>query len=266
MLLARLLPLVLFSTVFALSLGVGMALLLEAGRRLGARRLARDPEGARTGLGPVEGAVFGLLGLLIAFTFSGAAERFDARRALIADEANAIGTAWLRLDLLPDAPRAELRAHFTDYLEARLSAYRALPDLVAAQAELKRAARIQDTIWGRAVAAGREAGPHPVDMLLLPALNSMFDIAATRTAAAWRHPPSIIYVLLAVLSLASSLLAGYAMAGTRSRSLLHMATFALILAGSIFLIIDLEYPRAGVIRLDDADRPLVELLDTMKSR
>src|SRR4249919_3832924 len=74
----------------------------EIGRRIGARRLARDPEGLAKGAGAAEAAVFGLLGLLIAFTFSGAASRFEERRHLVTREANAIGTAYLRIDLLPD--------------------------------------------------------------------------------------------------------------------------------------------------------------------
>jgi len=87
--------------MFAGGLYFGMILLLELGRRLGRLRQRKDEEAARAGLGAVEGAVFALLGLLIAFTFSGAALRFDARRQLIVQEANAIGTAWLRLSLLP---------------------------------------------------------------------------------------------------------------------------------------------------------------------
>jgi hypothetical protein len=87
-----------------LALFLGMLLLLETGRRLGVRRLASDPEGARAGTGTVEGAVFALLGLLVAFTFSGAASRFDQRRDLIVEETNDIGTAYLRLDLLPASP------------------------------------------------------------------------------------------------------------------------------------------------------------------
>jgi hypothetical protein len=71
---------------------------LEVGRRLGRRRLAEDPEGARAGAGAVEGAVFALFGLLIAFTFTSAAARYEARRDLIVQHANAIGTAWLRLE------------------------------------------------------------------------------------------------------------------------------------------------------------------------
>src|SRR4051794_21066793 len=78
----------------------GTLLLLEVGRRIGHKRHNADPEDPSVGLGAVDGAVFGLMGLLIAFTFSAAATRFDARRALIVEEANAIGTSYLRLDLL----------------------------------------------------------------------------------------------------------------------------------------------------------------------
>src|SRR5688572_171592 len=105
------------------ALFVGTVVLLEAGRRLGASRLAADPEGARAGVGAVEGSVFGLLGLLIAFTFSGAASRFDARRQLIVEETNHIGTAWLRLDLLAANEQPELRELFRRYMDSRLETY-----------------------------------------------------------------------------------------------------------------------------------------------
>src|SRR5216117_2664330 len=112
---------------FGASLFLSMLLCLEIGRRLGIRRLARDPEGAMAGLGAVEGAVFGLYGLLIAFTFSGAPARLDTRRQLIAEEANAIGTAYLRLDLLPTDSQPALRALFRNYLDSRLEIFRRLP-------------------------------------------------------------------------------------------------------------------------------------------
>ena len=93
-----------------------MLILLEVGRRIGARRLAEDPMGAAAGVGTVEGAVFALFGLLIAFTFSGAAARFDTRRQLIIEETNAIGTAYLRLDLLPVDAQPGLREKFRRYV------------------------------------------------------------------------------------------------------------------------------------------------------
>ena len=94
-------PYALLAGLLALGVFIGMVILQEVGRRVGHRRMARDPEGARAGVGAIDGAVFGLLGLLVAFTFSGAASRFDARRQLVVEEANAIGTAYLRLDVLP---------------------------------------------------------------------------------------------------------------------------------------------------------------------
>jgi len=161
--------------------------------------------------------VFALMGLLIAFTFSGAATRFDARRQLVVEEANAIGTAWLRIDLLPPTGQTELRDSFRRYLDTRLAVYQKLPDLKAAYAELDKATALQGEIWTRAVAAGQQS-PSPLTAQLIPVLNQMFDIATTRTMAAQIHSPAIIFIMLGALALMSSLLAGYAMAGGKSRS------------------------------------------------
>src|SRR2546430_14866399 len=107
-----------------MSLFVGMVVLVEVGRRIGIRRRQRDAEGAGEGVGAVEGAIFALLGLLMAFTFSGAAARFDTRRHLIVDETNAIGTAYWRVDLAAPDLQPALRDSFRRYLEARLDVYR----------------------------------------------------------------------------------------------------------------------------------------------
>jgi len=142
----------------ALSLFVGMVLLLEVGRRIGLRRMRKDPEGARAGVGTIEGSIFALLGLLIAFTFSGAAARFDARRHLIVEETNAIGTAYLRLDLLAPATQPALRESFRRYLDRRLDQYRKSADFAAATAALEDANRLQRDIWRQATAASRAEG------------------------------------------------------------------------------------------------------------
>src|SRR5258706_13691137 len=112
----------------------GTFCMLEIGRRFGARRLAQDPEGAQAGTGAVDGAVFGLMGLLIAFTFSGAASRFDARRQLVIQEANAIGTAWLRIDLVAANGQGSLREKFRRSVDTRIAVYEKLPDVQAAKA------------------------------------------------------------------------------------------------------------------------------------
>ena len=251
--------------LFTASWLVGMLLMMEIGRRAGLRRLARDPEKGLAGLGATEAAVFALFGLLIAFTFSGGISRFDSRRQLIAEEANDIGTAYLRLDLLPPSAQPALRALFRDYVNSRLVVYRKLPDLDAAKAELARSEELQHEIWTRAVAATREPGAH-VDAakLLLPSLNSMIDITTTRTMAARIHPPPIIYALLFVLGLGCSLLAGYRMAEGKYRSWMHILGFIVIMVISLYVILDIEYPRAGFIRLDAYDQVLVELQGKMK--
>ena len=251
------------SVIFASGLFVGMILLLEVGRRLGRRRQGKDEEGARAGLGAVEGAVFALLGLLIAFTFSGAASRFDTRRQLIVQEANAVGTAWLRLDLLPASAQPELRDLFRRYLDLRLAAYQKMSDLEAAYAEMSKANALQGEIWNRAVAACQPS-PNPLQAQLIPALNEMFDITTTRTMATKTHPPAIIFILLGVLALMSAMLAGYAMAGGKTQSWIHVIGFAFIMAASVYVILDLEFPRLGIIRVDAFDQVLVELRQSMQ--
>ena len=252
-------------TFKALALAVAlfaiMLALQELGRRLGRRRATRDAEGARAGAGVVDGAVFALLGLLIAFTFSGAASRFEDRRKLIVDEANAIGTAYLRVDLLPAAAQGGLRDDFRRYVDARLAAYRALPDMDKVNAELARANALQRDIWSKAVAA--TAGTSAA-VLVLPALNQMIDITTTRTMAAQMHPPAVIYALLIGLALLGAVLAGDAMSQAKRRDWVHIATFAFAIAAAVWVILDLEYPRLGFIRVDAFDAVLVEVRAGMK--
>jgi hypothetical protein len=212
----------------------------------------------------VDGAVFALLGLLIAFTFSGAASRFDTRRQLIVEEANAIGTAYLRLDILPPSAQTALREKFRQYVETRLEVYRKLPDLSAARAELVKGAKLQEEIWSQAVAASQAEGAQPARVLVLPALNAMIDITTTRTMAGKMHPPMIIFIMLIGLSLVSSLLAGYGMAGGKARSWVHIVGFAATMALAVYVILDLEFPRLGLIRVDAFDQVLVDVRASMR--
>lgn len=248
--------------VLVTGLFAGMLVLLETGRRIGSRRLA-GRAGEDLGMGAFEGAVFGLMGLLIAFTFSGAASRFDAKRQLIVEEANAIGTAYLRIDLLPAAAQPAMRDYFRSYVDARLGFYRKLPDRNAAAEESARATSLQNKIWSHAVTASGAAGSPAVITLVLSSLNEMIDITTTRAVALQTHPPAIVFMLLVVLALMCSLLAGYGTAG-KPRSWMHTLSFAAILAITVYVIFDLEYPREGLIRLNTVDQLLVDLRNTMQ--
>lgn len=254
----------LVSLLVTFGLLLGMLLFLEIGRRLGARRLARLGKDESPGVGVVDGAVFGLLGLLMAFTFSGAASRFDVRRQLVVEEANAIGTAYLRIDVLPESARPALRELFRTYLNLRLEVYRKLPDLAAARQALDESSKLQGSIWSQAIASCKAVESTAPTMLLLPAINEMIDITTTRTMAAETHPPLVIFGMLIALALAGSLLAGNAMMPAKSRHWMHMLTFAFVMAASVYVILDLEFPRVGLIRVDAFDRVLEELHASMK--
>jgi hypothetical protein len=254
----------LIALFLAAGIFLGMVAVMEVGRRLGVARLAKNPEGLAKGIGASEGAVFGLLGLIIAFTFSGAASRFEARRHLITEEANDIGTAFLRIDLLPEDARPELRNLFRRYLDFRLSTYSNVEDQSATEARLAQAAKLQDMIWVKAIAATRrpDVTGRP-EVLLVPALNAMFDITTTRKAAALNHPPLAIFLLLGGLSLVGSLLVGYGISENKHRTWLHAFVFAAITSLSISVIIDLEFPRLGLIRVDAADQLMIDLRKSM---
>ena len=253
-----------FTMLASALLFFAMLVLLEVGRRAGKQRLAADPEHGQDGNGAIEGAVYALLGLLIAFTFSGAATRFDDRRNLIVQESNDIGTAWLRVDLLPAGAQPAMRDLFRRYLDARLDIYRDVTNAEATQAALARSGKLQGEIWAHAVAASRADGASPAAaMLLLPALNTMFDTASSRVLATKLHPPVIIFAMLFALALAGALFAGYGMGGARTRNWVHMIGFAAVMAGSVNVIVDLEYPRLGLIRVDTFDQALVDLRKSM---
>jgi hypothetical protein len=251
--------------LFTGALFVGMLLFLELGRWKGARARHGQPGEIDPGLTAVDGAVFALFGLLIAFTFSSAAARYDTRRQLIADEANAVGVAYLRLDLVSPELQPPLRQLFRDYLDARLAAYRLIPDTVAAFAQLARSNRLQGEIWTQAVAATRAANGHPdAGRLLLPAINQMIDITTVRTLAARMHPPRLIFYLLFGLALLCSLLAGIGMGHHKDRNWVHMIGFAVIVAATVLVILGIEYPRMGLTRLPMYDQVLADVRASMK--
>ena len=248
-----------------LLIGIILLLLLsiEAGRRTAMRRLAQTGKGAAKVAAPVEGSVYGLMGLLVAFTFYGAAGRFEARRSLIVQEANALGTAYLRVDLLPPEIQPQIREDFRAYLRSRLDAYRKIPDVEATKAAIALSTTLQKILWARAVAATRGSSPS-TQTLFLSSLNESIDITTARTVALSTHPPTAVFALLGLSVIASSVLAGYSMAASRIRSGLFEPIYAVVLGTALFVTMDYEYPRLGFIRIDPVDTVLVNTLEQMK--
>ena len=243
---------------------LGVLAFIGIGRRLGMRRVVEETERERVVLSTIEAAIYALLGLMVAFTFSGAASRFDVRRNLTVQEANAIGTAYLRIDLLPATTQPPLREKFQRYARARIAVFQSLPDVAASNANAARAVALQGEIWAGSLAALKDAPPAS-SLLLLPALNDMIDITTTRAIALKTHTPPIVLGTLVVLTLICSLMIGDGLARRGTSSLaLHTVGFALVLTVTLYVIFDLDHPRVGLIRLDYADEALTDVLAGMK--
>jgi hypothetical protein len=231
-----------------------LLLCLEVGFRIGGRaRGAGEPkEGGQ--LGAIQGGTLGLLALLLAFSFGGAATRFMERQDLIVQEANAIGTAYLRADMLDEPYRSNLRADLCRYVEHRVRATARGRGGISPE-DLREVARLQDRIWNSA-SAGVAARPTSMLAVLAP-VNEVIDLHSTRLAAARKHIPGLVLWLLIVCSAMSLIDIGYGCGLARRRSWLMTSSLAVLLAASLWTTIDLEYPRAGLIQLDDT--PMVEL-------
>ena len=253
----------LISLIACVALFAAVVLCFQLGFRLG-RRDSHISSTAVDSVSAITGAIFALLGLIVAFAFSGALARLDTRRQLIVQEANAIGTAYLRLDLLPLEAQAPLRERFQAYAVSRAALYQDLGDDAAVRRDLDTAEALQHEIWDQAMAASRGADFQSARLLLIPALNEMIDIVTTRSVAIQTHMPLFIWFGLSILALVCATIAGYGASVAQHSFHLHSILFAAVVAFTVYMILDIEYPRFGFVRLDQANQALIDLRQTMK--
>jgi len=249
----------------AILLLIGMSLAMGVGRRIGVSEYKRNPATSGKGISAIEGAVFALFGLLLAFTFSGAASRFENRRDLVVQEVNAIGTAYLRIDLLQEPDQTLLKPLFRDYVGSRIKTYQLISQgKDVAMAEFAHSQDLLNKIWVAAITAAKRTNNPAVMTLVLTPINEMIDITTTRLAATRAHPPLVIYGLLFAFAIASALLAGYSASFSKEHHWLHKLLFAICITGTIYATLDLEYPRIGQIRSDAMDNHFHELLQSIQ--
>ena len=244
--------------VLALVLFAALVVCLDIGYRLGARRVRTTPN-AHEGYGAIEGAVFGLFGLLLSLSFFGAATRLDARRQLMVRESNAIADAYMRVDLLPLAEQPEVRRLFREYLDARLRISQDTDEVVA-ESEMRHATQLQRAIWSRAVTANQESVPGAA--LLLAAVNQMAAIEEEQSIAMQTHLPLLVFFLLVAVALLSAVVAGFGMA-RGSRNWLSVFVYASVVTLTLYVMVDMEFPRRGLTRVGAADRAMSELRDSI---
>jgi len=226
---------------------VGSLALFGASAWLGFRLHSR--QATRTGAEDSEftfvlGGALTLLGLLAGFTFSMAVGRYDQRKNLEEAEANAIGTQYVRLDLLPGSDAAHLRELLLRYVDQRVRFYTTRDDRQLREIDAE-AARLQGELWS-AVARDAAAQPNAVTAQAVQGMNDVLNSQGYTQAAYWNRIPRAAWLLLVAISIFCNVLIGYGASARRASSFLIMP---IALSITLFLIADIESPRGGVIRV-----------------
>ncbi len=243
--------------VFAGTIAVVVAS-IEVGYRLGGlRRRSTLPE-KDAPVGAIVAATLGLLAFMLAFTFGLAASRFDARRMLVLEEANAIGTAYLRANLVPEPQNHEIRKLLRDYVDVRLKAVQA----GRIEEGITQSSELQNQLWAQTGQLVDQDSRPIVTGLLIQSLNNVIDLHGKRVMFALhnRIPEMVWLVLYAMAILAMSAL-GYQEGLSGSRRSLAVLALALTFSAVIFLIADLDRPQEGLLRV--GQRALTDLRDSL---
>jgi len=232
------------------------------GLRMRKKAIEKDPEHAKTDIKPINGLLIGLLGLLLAFTFSMSNSRFDDRRHIVIEEANIIGTTILRTDMYPDSIRKLLRSTLKEYVEKRIGVYEAGMDIEKATSEYKAGQAASAKLWRIAVDYSKKDDVTTRTSQLIPSINEMIDITSTRLAASVGTIPDSIMYFLFILCVGTSFLLGYDQTG--KVDWIIVVGFALTLSGTVFSIVDLDRPRSGLITTSGPNQMIVELREMFK--
>ena len=248
------------------AIAVGLLALLLAAIELGRRYGQRDHDRFGTpeeDSASLSGASLGLLALLLAFTYSVASNHFDIRKQLLLKESNAIGTAYLRSGFAPEPQRAELEDLLRAYTDVRVGFTESGLDPARYVELLRESERLHGEIWaaGKRSVAGRT--PTTLDALLIDSLNSVFDVHAERLRAQRDHVPVAVLFLLMLVSVASIAMLGYAAGRKGDRRHWIRALLPVLIVAVITLIVDLDRPRTGFIRV--SQMPLLDLQASMRA-
>jgi hypothetical protein len=229
----------------------------EVGFRYGRRTSAGHDQAERSWISGVEGGILAVLGLLLAFTMNMAVDRFDTRRRLVVEEANAIGTSFWRAQLVPAPEGIQIANLLRNYLDTRLQFAAAGDDSAGIKAARVRAAGLQTELWSRA-SVFADKDPRSVTAgLLLQSLNQTFDLEAARWAAFNAHVPTRVIRVDALVAVIGALLVGYNLGLAGRRQVFTLALFTVCITLVLAVILDLDQARKGLIQ--ESQQPLMDL-------
>jgi hypothetical protein len=224
----------------------------EVGRALGLLASRRQRENIST----IEGAILGLLALLIAFTFSMALSRFEVRRDAVVDEANAIGTTALRARLLPAPFNTDSLKLLRDYVQIRLDLTERIATAPEIATALARSNAIQEALWQQAKAVAVKDNAMVPTGIFIQSLNEMIDNQEKRLSAIANRVPNIILMALYGIAIFAGAFSGYASGLDVQRARLPIYAMAVLVAAMVLLIQDLDRPSAGFIRI--SQQPMLD--------
>ena len=231
------------AVVFVISFVV-LWLAARVGSQVRTRRKELDDK-SREDLQFILGSTLTLLGLIIGFTFSMAISRYDERKNYEEEEANAIGTEYLRAELLPPADASKVAPLLANYLNQRILFYKTRNSEELRQINAQ-TAHLQDQMWS-AVRLPASAQPTPVVALAVAGMNDVLNTQGYTQAAWWNRIPAEAWSLLVAIAVCSSILMGYNVRNTRST--ITLLVLPLTVSISFFLIADIDSPRGGIIRV-----------------
>ncbi|WP_422928377.1 hypothetical protein [Singulisphaera sp. PoT] len=229
----------------------------EVGYRLGRRFHHDETEASRTVSSMLKGSVFGLVALLLGFSFSVTSSRHDLRRKIVLDEANAAGTCHLRAGLLHEPQRGQIRETLRKYVAARIAFYENGLDPSEVTRTNREMDRLLNELWATVEDANLSNSSVVLTSQIIPAANEVIDLNTTRAWAIRNHLPVPVVVLLEVCVIVSSLLIGHSSGQSGRRHAEMWAAFNILFALVLFVVLDFDRPRRGLVQVDHT--PLYEL-------
>ncbi len=239
-----------------------MVLAIESGYRIGRRKAKSASDTSRSQVNAIQAALLAILGLLLGFNISLSLQRFESRSLNVVEEANSLGTTYLRAQMLPQGQQAAARALLQDYLDVRTRASQiSLKFSEERDALVARSDGIQGELWENARVAAKETGG-PIVALYIRSLNDTIDSFARRDAALHRHVPVFVLLLLFGTFVMTGIVVGYASGLGDQRSAFATYSLVLLIVLLVFAILDLDRPRRGIIGV--SQKSLLELQAVME--
>lgn len=253
------------SVAIAVTLFATIIVFNEIGFRIGRFVQASTDSEVKTLTGSIQASILGLLALLLGFTFSMSMQRYDNRSLALIDEANAIGTAILRIELLPPQYQEKTNALMQQYLDARIEIGQIdLTRRDERQAYNRKIGDLQGALWSLAIAATND-DPRPVTTgAFVKSLNDVIDSQGKRNALLQMHVPEVVLLLLFTVFISSGSILGYSGGLSGKRLIAPAVLVSLLITLIVFIIIDLDRPKRGLIQIDQA--VLVEVKQNLEHR